>query len=169
MIASILLVTTLLVDTAKSSAHFAVEHVFVERVEGSVPIVSGFIRCSPGSRVPSGISATLDATHIRTGDDDRDGVLQSPDWFETKTYPVWTFVSTNIAAHGRRAFTVDGLLTIRGVTHAEHLDVTASGDERHPVYHATGTVDRKVWGMAITRLDPAIGNPVDVTLDIYVK
>ena len=64
---------------------------------------------------------------------------------------------------------MDGLLTMHGVTQPEHLTVVASGSPAHPVYHATAQIDRKAFGMATTRLDPVIGNIVDVTLDIRVK
>jgi hypothetical protein len=39
----------------------------------------------------------------------------------------------------------------------------------HPVYHAVGHIDRRVFVMKGARLDPVIGNPADVTLDITLK
>ena len=167
MIAALVLAATLAIDTAKSSVQFAVEHIFVEHVTGTIPIVHGEVIIPAASIIPQSVSATLNATQIRTGDDDRDGVLQTPDWFYTKQYPTWTFVSTKIAAQDAKTFAMDGMLTIRGVTHPEHFNVTISGDAQHRMYHATGTIDRKVWGMAVTRLDPVIGNPVSITLDIH--
>ncbi len=156
------------IDPARSTAHFSVQHIFVERVTGTVPIVSGAIDLPAGSPIPIKVTAVLDPTKIETGDHDRNGVLQTPDWFDTAVYPTWTFTSTSIAPapHG---FTMDGLLTIRGVSQPEHLTVIASGDPAHPRYRATCEVDRHAFGMAITRLDPVIGNPVDVTLDIAVR
>jgi polyisoprenoid-binding protein YceI len=169
MIAALMLSATLAIDTAKSSVQFTVEHIFVEHVNGTLPISNGNVVVSDGSSIPVSVSATLDATRIRTGDSDRDGVLQTPDWFDTKDYPTWKFVSTKIEPQGPSAFGMDGLLTIRGVTHPEHLNVTVAGDRAHPVYQASGSIDRKVWGMAVTRLDPVIGNPVGVTLEIQTK
>lgn len=169
MLAALLLSATLAIDAAKSSVQFSVEHIFVERVTGTIPIVYGEVVVPAASAIPQSVSATLDAAHVNTGDDDRDGVLHTPDWFSTKQYPTWTFVSTKIVAQDSKSFTMDGLLTIRGVTQPEHLTVTVSGDTQHPIYHATGTIDRKLWGMAVTRLDPVIGNPASVTLDIRTK
>ena len=74
-----------------------------------------------------------------------------------------------VSPSGTNAFGMDGLLTIHGVTRSEHLDVTVTGEPAHPVYHATGTIDRHAFGMTVTRLDPAIGNPVGVTLDVTLK
>ena len=169
MLGLILAFSTVLIDPAKSVAQFSVDHIFVEHVTGTVPVIGGSIVLRPGSPVPVSVSASLDAAHIRTGDDDRDGVLQTSQWFDTKEFPVWTFASTKIVPVTANGFDVEGLLTIRGVAHPEVLHVTVNGDPAHPAYRATGTIDRKVWGMAVTRLDPVIGNPVDVTIDIRTK
>ena len=162
--------TTRAIDPAKSKVLFSVSHVFVEHVTGAVPIVSGTVAFAGGATVPTSVTAVLDPKKIKTGEDDRDGVLQTSDWFDTAKYPTWTFSSEKIspAANGSD-FTMDGVLTIRGVSQPEHLTVVTSGTPAHPVYRATGEVDRHTFGMAVTRLDPAIGNPVDVTLDIVLK
>jgi len=157
------------VDTATSSATFSVEHIYVERVNGSLPISRGFVYLYPGTLVPTGVYAELDPTKIKTGDDDRDGALQAPDWFDTKNFPTWTFQATNIVAKGANAFELDGTLTIRGVARNEHLDVTISGTPEHPHYRAVGKIDRHAFGMSKARLDPVVGNLVDVTLDITLK
>jgi len=157
------------IDPRKSKAQFSVAHVFVETVTGSVPVVSGTLVLTPGSVVPASISAVLDPTRIKTGEEDRDGALQTADWFDTKRFPTWTFASTKITPGTSGSFQADGLLTIHGVAVPEHLDVTTSGDPSHPIYHATGHVDRHAFGMAKTRLDPVIGGDVQVDLSVQVK
>jgi len=157
------------IDPAASAAKFEIQHVFVERVTGTVPIVSGSVDLPHDSPVPLRVSAVLDATHLRSGDPDRDGSLESPDYFDVKHYPTWTFESTEIEARGTAAFGMDGTLTIHGVSQPEHLDVTVAGDVSHPAYHATGRIDRHAFGMKGTRLDPAIGDAADVTLDVVLK
>ena len=82
---------------------------------------------------------------------------------------MWTFVSRNVTPEGPTSFAMDGDLTIHGVTRPERLNVTIGGDQARPVYHATATVDRHVFGMATTRLDPTIGSSVDVRLDIVLR
>jgi polyisoprenoid-binding protein YceI len=158
------------IDTAKSKALFSVSHVFVEHVTGTVPIVSGTVVLAGGSLVPASVTAVLDPKKIKTGEDDRDGVLQTSDWFDTQKYPTWTFSSEKISPAGAGGdFTMDGLLTIHGVSRPQRLTVATTGTPDHPAYHATGQIDRHAFGISVTRLDPAIGNPVDVTLDIALK
>jgi len=157
------------IDAVASTARFSVTHVWVEHVDGTVPIVSGTVELPAGSALPISVSAKLDPARIHTGDDDRDAALRGPDWFDAKQFGVWTYASTKIVAAGPSRFGMDGTLTIHGVTQTVHLDVTVSGTPAKPVYHAAGTVDRKAFGMSTTRLDPVIGNPVAITLDIALQ
>lgn len=156
------------IDPGKSLSTFSVAHIFVERVTGTVPIVSGTIDVPDGSTIPTHVEATLDPTRFRTDEPDRDAALQGPDWFDTKRFPTWTFISTKIVPSAR-GFIMDGTLTLHGVSQPEELDVIVSGTADHPIYHATAQIDRHAFGMAKTRLDPVIGNLVDVSLDIRIK
>jgi polyisoprenoid-binding protein YceI len=157
------------IDPAKSSAGFGVQHIFVERVNGSVPIASGEVELSPGSSIPLSFSAVLDPGRMNSGDRDRDAALESPDYFDTKKYPTWTFASTKIVPAGPAAFRAEGTLTMHGVAQPETLEVTVRGDSAHPLYHALGHVDRRAFALKGTRLDPVIGNVADITLDIALK
>ena len=165
---SLLLSVILAIDPLHSKAQFSVQHIFVEHVTGTIPIVSGTIDLPADSLVPTSVTAVLDPKKLHTDEPDRDAALQAPDWFDTPAYPTWTFTSTKITA-ASKGFTMDGMLTIRGVAQPEHLTVIASGDPAHPHYVATCEVDRKVFGMIPTRLDPVIGNPVDITLEIVTQ
>jgi polyisoprenoid-binding protein YceI len=156
----------LAIDPAHSKAEFSVEHLFVEHVTGVVPIVHGTVDLPDGATVPKHVSAVLDPTKMRTGEDDRDGALQTADWFDTKQFPTWSFDSEKITPTAA-GFIMSGLLTIHGVSKEEALTVLTLGTPEHPIYHATCTIDRHVFGMKTTRLDPAIGTMVDVTLDIF--
>jgi polyisoprenoid-binding protein YceI len=154
------------IDPAGSTATFSIAHVFVSRVTGSVPIVSGTVALAAGAPIPTAVDAVLDATKIHTDEPDRDAALESPDYFDTKQFPTWTFASTKIVATGATTFAMDGMLTMHGVSQPEHLAVTVRGDAAHPVFHAVGRIDRHAFGMRGARLDPVIGATADVTLDI---
>jgi polyisoprenoid-binding protein YceI len=154
------------IDAAASKAHFSIAHIFVERVTGTIPISSGTVELAAGSPVPLSVTAVLDPAKIQTGDSDRDASLGSPDYFDVKAYPTWTFASTKISASGPSAFGMDGTLTIHGVARPEHLEVTVAGTAAAPLYHAVGRIDRHAFGMKGARLDPVIGDSADVTLDI---
>jgi polyisoprenoid-binding protein YceI len=157
------------IDPALSHATFSVQHIWVQRVTGSVPMISGSVTLANESRVPTSVEAVLDATRVDTGEPDRDRSLESPDFFDAQRYPRWMFASTRIVPQGANAFEMDGDLTIHGVTQPERVKVTVGGSVADPVYHANTQIDRHAFRMATTRLDPAIGTTVDVTLDIALK
>ncbi len=157
------------IDPVRSHASFSVQHVWVERVRGSVPIVSGSVTLAAGSAIPTAVRAVLDASRVDTGEPDRDRSLESPDFFDAERYPHWTFASARIVPEGNDAFEMDGDLTIHGVTQDERVKVTVGGTPTDPLYHASAQIDRRAFRMATTRLDPAIGGIVDVTLDIALK
>lgn len=157
------------IDAAKSKASFSVQHIWVDHVTGTVPIVGGEVVLPAGSAIPESVTAELDPAKVNSGEHDRDQSLVSADYFDVKDFPTWTFTSTKITPVNATSFGLDGMLTIHGVAVPEHLDVTVRGDSAHPVYHAVGHIDRKAFHMPGSRLDPVIGNPVDVTLDIVLK
>jgi polyisoprenoid-binding protein YceI len=157
------------IDTARSTAKFSVSHIWVERVTGTVPILSGSLTLVPNSMIPQSATAVLDATRITTGEPDRDHALESPDFFDTTKFPQWTFTSTKIVPKASNVFEMDGNLTLHGVTQPESLNVTVSGTPEHPSYHATAQIERRAFGMAVTRLDPTIGADVQITLNVTLK
>ncbi len=122
-----------------------------------------------GSVIPISVTAVLDATRLATDEPDRDRALGSPDFFDTKTFPRWTFTSAKITQRAPNAFEMDGNLTIHGVTQPELLNVTVSGTAANPLYHVTAQIDRRAFGMRVTRLDPTIGGTAEVALDVALK
>lgn len=158
----------LAIDPSRSSAQFTVKHIFVDTVTGTVPIVSGTIDIPDGAAIPTRVEATLDPTGFKTDEPDRDASMQTLQWFDTKRFPVWTFVSTSIVPTAK-GFTMYGTLTIHGVTQPETLDVAVAGTPAHREYRATGQVNRHAFGMQKAPLDPVIGEMVDITLDVVVK
>jgi len=157
------------IDVTHSTATFSVQHIWVENVTGSVPILQGSVTLPNGALIPQSAGAVLDAARIETGEPDRDRSLVSADFFDTGKFPHWTFASTKILAKGATAFEMEGNLTMHGQTQPETFDVTISGTPQHPHYHAVGHIERHAFGMTRTRLDPTIGSTVTVTLDVVLE
>ena len=102
----------------------------------------------------SSVEATIDVSAVESGDPKRDEHLRSADFFNAAEYPVLTFRPTAVATKGGDRYAVTGDLTIREITRPIELDVKvegriakdAFGKERIAV-SATGTVNRKDWGL----------------------
>jgi polyisoprenoid-binding protein YceI len=94
------------------------------------------------------LDVEIQAASVNTGSGLKDSKLKSKDFFDVERSPLITFRSTKIIQTGPNTFEVDGNFTIRGVTNAERLTLTVSGQ-------GTGTgeikgvmaFDRKNYGM----------------------
>src|SRR4026208_775899 len=81
------------IDPAHSSAQFAVRHMMITNVRGAFGKVQGTVVHDPDNLSESKIEATIDATTVRTADDQRDAHLRSADFLDVEKYPTITFKS----------------------------------------------------------------------------
>jgi polyisoprenoid-binding protein YceI len=141
------------VDLAHSRAEFAVRHMMFATVKGTVAIKSATVVHDPADLRNTTIEAVLDPATIETGAGQRDDHLRSPDFFDAKSFPAWTFRSTLVEPEGDDAFSVHGDLTLRGETHPVTLKVEKLGEGRDPWGNAkvglvaTTQIDRTKWGL----------------------
>src|SRR5471030_3226410 len=151
------------IDALHSHASFSVNHVMIQRVTGTVPIVSGTITLAPDGVTPLAVTAILDPRRLSTGDPDRDGDLQGDGWFDTKKFSTWDFKSTAVTPGPNGTFGIAGTITIHGVTQPVTLATTVIARKG---YRAVAHIDRHAFGMKIGRMDSLVGSEVTIDLDI---
>jgi len=158
------------VDPVHSSASFTVVHLGISRVTGVIPITSATVVVPDGSNVPTSIQASLDPSGIDTRNAQRDADLRSDHFFDATKYATISFASTSITATDDKHITVNGNLTMHGVTKPVTLTASFLGrgqgmrGEPRVGYTASTTIDRTQWGM--TYGNPIVANSVDLSLDI---
>ncbi|RZA21271.1 MAG: polyisoprenoid-binding protein [Proteobacteria bacterium] len=147
------LAANLSVDPAHSSITFEAIHLKVSKIPGKFTDFSGNIDLDEKDFTKSKINFTVKVASITTAVDKRDEHLRSPDFFDAAKFPTATFKSSSIKGSGKD-FTVDGDLTIRGVTKKASFKVAALGKVQDPamkaeknVFQATGTINRKDFGV----------------------
>jgi polyisoprenoid-binding protein YceI len=155
------------IDPVWSALEFEVKKLGLVTVKGRVP---GFTGTIVGGKSPA-IEGAVDTSSITTFDAQRDGHLQSPDFFDADRHPELTFTSTSVEVVGDE-LVVTGDLTIRGVTKPVELrgrylgsGTDPYGNERVAI-ELTGIVDRTDFGLEWNAPLPAGGFllPNDVTL-----
>lgn len=163
------------VDPGHSNAEFTVRHLVISNVKGTIPIRQATIETGPGSTLPQTISATLDASKLNTGNDNRDSALRGKDWFDVADFPTITFSSTQISG-STEAFTIVGNLTIHGVTKsvtlaAKMLGTTTDSRGRvHAGYEATTTIDRRDFGLvSMSASGGALIAATDVSIALEIE
>ena len=158
------------IDLNHTSAHFAAKHLLISTVQGFVPIKS--VTATFGKdNVPASVEALLDLSKIDTHNERRDNDLRSQRFLDVEQYPEMTFKSTKIVPGKRGHFTMEGTLTLRGVTKSVSVDgnvVGAIKDDKgrtHIGYAATTTIDRTQWGVGSTIPAAIVGNDIQITIE----
>jgi len=163
------------IDATHTSVEFIARHMVISKVRGRFSGVTGTIALS-GSEIPTAVDVEIDATSIDSREAQRDGHLKSPDFLDTENFPKISYVST--AIHGSGAsFTIEGNLTLHGVTKPVTLTATVDGRTTDPwgldriAYSAEGSIDRRefglTWSQSLETGGLLVGN--DVKLEFSVQ
>ncbi len=169
------------IDPQHTSAQFAVSHLVVSTVRGTLGTVTGSVNLDEADITKSSVQATIDAAAILTRDGMRDEHLKGPDFLYVTKYPKVTFKSKKVEKVGEGKFKVTGDLTLRGVTKEVALDV---GGTPQAFHDQMGVL--KLGGVAKTRINRhdfgmeysktlvdggglVVGNDVDIIIDIELE
>ncbi|MBC7510867.1 MAG: YceI family protein [Ferruginibacter sp.] len=150
--------TTWIIDTMHSDVQFKIKHLVISNVTGSFKKFEGKIVTREESFNNAKVNFTIDVKSIDTNQAQRDGHLQSGDFFAADLYPQITFESTSFTNVGGSDYKMNGNLTLRGVTKPVELNVEYGGseDNGHGIlkhgFEVTGIVNRKEFGMAWNKL-----------------
>ena len=104
------------IDPAHTSVQFAVRHMMVSTVRGTLGTVTGVVNLDESDVTKSTVEATIDVAGTDTREPKRDGHLRSPDLLDVSKYPTITFKSKRVTKEAEDRYGVTGDLTIRDVT-----------------------------------------------------
>ncbi|SDN48822.1 Polyisoprenoid-binding protein YceI [Klenkia soli] len=113
------------IDASHSTVGFSVRHMMVSKVRGYFTKFEGTI-VTAEDPAASTVEATVDMDSIDTRQEQRDAHIKSADFFDTGNHTVMTFRSTAIKPKGDD-WTVQGELTIKGITKPTTLDLELNG------------------------------------------
>lgn len=160
-------------DPENSSVGFVCKHV-LSNVRGMFAQPAGTVLLDEATPANSKINASIAASSITTGVEERDTHLKSADFFDVAKYPTITFVSSSVTKSSATAYSVTGNLTMHGVTKPVTLAVTASAPFMHAEgirrgIEATTTVNRKdfglVWEYPGEGPGMVVGDKIKITID----
>lgn len=169
------------IDPQHTSAQFAVRHLVVSTVRGTLGAVTGSVNLDEADITKSSVEATIDAAGLLTRDGMRDEHLTGPDFLYVTKYPKVTFKSKKVEKVADGKFKVTGDLTLRGVTKEVALDIEGTPKAFHDqagVLKLAGVaktrINRHDFGMEYnkTLVDGGglvVGNDVDIIIDIELE
>jgi len=164
------------IDAAHSGINFSIRHMVVSKVRGRFAKYSGALSLDDEDLTRSFVEATIDASSIDTGTEQRDAHLRSPDFFDVEKFPELRFRSQRIEKLDGDRYRVVGELTIRDVTREVSLDVEYGGRAKDPWgnerigFVAKAALDRKDFGLGWNQVLEAggvlVGDRVDIELEV---
>ena len=140
---------TYTIDASHSRVGFSARHAMVTKVRGSFNEYSGSAVVADGAAT---LSIEISAASIDTRSADRDGHLQSPDFFDVANFPKITFVSTSVK-DGGAGIIVEGSLTIKDVTKPLTIEFEYIGTAKDPFgndrfgFEGEAEINRKDFGL----------------------
>ena len=164
------------IDSSHSAAQFAVKHMMVSTVRGTMGKVSGTVTYDSANPNASKVEAVIDVAGLNTNDAKRDAHLRSADFFDVEKFPTMTFVSKKVEGSGGK-LKATGDLTIHGVTKEVVLDIDGpmppikgQNNSMRSGAAATAKINRKDFGINWSRnLDSGgvvVSDEVTVTIDV---
>jgi polyisoprenoid-binding protein YceI len=160
-------------DPAHVSATFEARHMVIAKARGRFNAVTGVIVVEEDV-LESSVDVSIDVASLDSGDSERDAHLLSGDFLDVDGYSELTFRSTGITPVGRH-FTLEGELTIKGVSRPVAFDLEFNGATIDPWgnqragFSASTEIDRTDWGltwnMALEAGGMLVGKSVKIVID----
>lgn len=160
-------------DPSHSEVDFTVRHLSLTNVRGHFGKITGAIQLDSSDIAKSSVIVTIDVTAVDTGVAARDTDLKSDKFFNIAEFPSATFASTAVIKNGDGSLTVNGNLTLHGVTkpitlHVEPPVGPVNGmrNSRHMGFSATTTIDRTAFGIAASMGNAMVSTDVKLEIEI---
>ncbi|MEQ1813630.1 MAG: YceI family protein [Candidatus Nitrotoga sp.] len=161
------------VDPDHTFPHFSVSHLGFSTMQGRFDASSGKITLDSAAKKGT-IEFSIKAASINTGHAKRDEHLRSPDFFNAAEYPSITFKSTAIKFEGDKPASVEGNLTLLGVSKPVKLNISAFNCGLHPMdptkkkfvcgADASTQIKRSDFGMKYGV--PAVGDDIKLVFEV---
>jgi len=141
------------IDPSHTRIGFSARHAMVTKVRGHFEQFEGSAHVDTAIPSNSSVSVTIEAASVTTGNEQRDGHLKTPDFFDIANHPQITFVSTDVARDGSE-WEITGDLTINGVTKSVAIPFEETGSAKDPFgntrvgFEGELTIDRTDWNLS---------------------
>lgn len=159
------------VDSTHTFPRFSYSHLGYSTQLSSFTNTTGTVVFDAAAKTGS-VDIVIDMTTVNTGSSDFNGHIQGEDFLNTAKFPKATFKSTKVVFDGDKPASVEGQLTIKGVTKPVTLTVTSFQAVPHPMMkvpvlgaNAFTNIKRTEFGAG--KYAPYVGD--DVRIDIAIE
>ena len=158
------------VDPLHTFPRFRINHLGFSTMQGRFDKTTGKVTLDRAAKSGS-VELVIETASVSTGFVKRDDHLKSPDFFNAAEFPTITYKSTAIHFKGDTPTSVDGNLTISGVTKPVTFTIEAFNCGTNPMNKkdecgADASADIKRSDFGVKFGTPAIGDDVKLILEI---
>ncbi len=146
--------TTFNLDKVHSGVTFQVKHMMVSKTKGEFKNFEVDVNGDINNLEGLNVIVTVDASSIDTNNGDRDGHLQSADFFDAEKYPNIKIESKSIKKISDEEYEMTADVTIKDVTKTETFTVEYNGTSKNPMDGSTvagfdveGKINREAYGL----------------------
>ncbi|SUA69030.1 YceI family protein [Oligella urethralis] len=158
------------IDPAHTFPSFSYSHLGLSTQQLRLDNTSGTVVYDKEAKTAE-VDIKLDMTAISTGFKEFDKHIQAEDIFDTAKFPTASFKSTKVNFEGDAPKTIEGDLTIKGITKPVVLEVTHFLNTTHPMLekdaigaNATTKILRSDFGVDLHA--PAVSDEVTITVSL---
>ncbi len=161
---------TYVIDNTHTYPRFSYSHFGFSTQLSRFDKTSGNITIDREAKTGS-VNVTIDTKSVNTGFPLFNEHIQGSDFLDTAKYPTATFTSNNVNFDGDKIASIDGTLTLKGISKPVTLSVTSFQCMPHPLLKidacgadATTVVKRTDFNMG--KYAPNVGDDVTITLSV---
>lgn len=158
------------VEPNHTFANFSYSHMGLSTQISKFAKTSGTIVYDKAAKTGS-VDVTIDMKSVDTGSALFNGHIQGADFLDTEKFPTATFKSTKVVFDGEQPVSIEGNLTIKGVTKPVTLSVTHFKNMEHPMMktdaigaNASTMVKRTEFNAG--KYAPLVGDDVTITISL---
>lgn len=158
------------VEPNHTYANFSYNHMGLSTQISKFSKTSGTVVYDKAAKTGS-VDITIDMTSVETGSTLFNGHIQGADFLDTAKFPTATFKSTKVVFEGDAPATIEGNLTIKGVTKPVVLKVSHFANMAHPMAkkdaigaNASTLIKRSDFGAG--KYAPMVGDDVTITISL---
>jgi polyisoprenoid-binding protein YceI len=157
------------VEPYHSQVLFTVSHFGLSNFSGVITGAAGSLKLDPAHPANSKLDVSVDTATILTPVEKLTGELRGAEWLDSAKFPKASFVSTKVIPTGANKATIEGELTLHGVTKPLTLHAHFVGAGVNPItkgytvgFDGDGVIKRTDFG--VKTYAPMIGDTVHLTI-----
>jgi polyisoprenoid-binding protein YceI len=120
--------TTWALDPAHSELGFSVKHMMFTKINGTFDAFEASLESNEDFTAAT-LKGKIEVASVNTRNEQRDGHLKSPDFFDVENHPSIEFAAENVSLTGGR---IAGTLTLHGISKPVELHVEFHGTGKDP-------------------------------------